>query len=78
MKSALGPGPYGGGEMMKAPTIWGLQDLLRCIGQNQTQISDGSWVPARPLGFWSWHYRCRAAWLVFVGRADAVVWPGGQ
>lgn len=36
-------------------------------------LPDGRWVPARPLGGWG---RWRAAWLVFTGRADALVWPG--
>lgn len=42
------------------------------LGQVSTVI-DGEWVPCRPLGglvFW------RAVWLVFTGRADALVWPG--
>lgn len=41
---------------------------------------DGSrvWVPARPEGYASILVRFRAAWLVFTGRADALVWPEGQ
>lgn len=34
---------------------------------------DGEWVPARPLGGM---VRFKAAWLVFTGRADALIWPG--
>jgi len=41
---------------------------------------DGKWVPARPI-----NYQCRTllerlkeAWLVFQGKADAFIWPGGQ
>ncbi len=41
--------------------------------------NDGrQYVPARPIGFWSWRERFRLAWLVFTGRADALVWPQGQ
>lgn len=36
------------------------------------------WVPARPLGFASIWYRIEATWLVWTGRADALVWPAGQ
>jgi hypothetical protein len=39
---------------------------------------DGRYVPARPKGFSSFWYRVRATWLVWSGRADALVWPGGQ
>lgn len=44
----------------------------------QTDAGDDKepiWVPARPLGFASFWYRCKAAWLVFTGRADALKWP---
>ncbi len=34
----------------------------------------GRWVPVRPEGFGSIWYRLRATWLVFTGRADALVW----
>ena len=44
-------------------------------GQRGTK--DG-WVPARPEGYSSILYRLKATWLVFTGRADALVWPGGQ
>lgn len=35
---------------------------------------EGRWVPARPEGFASPWYRLRATWLVFTGRADALIW----
>lgn len=40
-------------------------------------IVDGKYAPARPLagGF---DRRLRAAWLALTGKADAVIWPGGQ
>lgn len=46
-------------------------------GINDTQVNiHDAWVPARPLGFASLSYRLRATWLVWTGRADALVWPG--
>lgn len=38
----------------------------------------GNYVPARPEGFSSLTYRIQATWLVWTGRADALVWPAGQ
>lgn len=40
----------------------------------QTEI-DGRRQHARPEGFSSIRYRLRATWLVFTGRADALIWP---
>ncbi|MDF2435375.1 MAG: hypothetical protein JWP44_5006 [Mucilaginibacter sp.] len=61
----------------KTPNIYTLENLLHDRHSNSACIN-GKWVPARPIGFWSWSYRIKAAWLVFTGRADAVTWPGGQ
>jgi hypothetical protein len=48
-------------------------------GLNHTQVSVGNkWVPARPLGFYSVITRFKMAWLVFTGKADALVWPFNQ
>lgn len=41
-----------------------------------TQLPDGRWVPARPLGYSSMIYKLRATWLVFTGKADALIWEG--
>ena len=43
-----------------------------------TGLADGRWVPARPIAFQSLRERIRATWLVWTGRADALVWPGDQ
>jgi hypothetical protein len=46
----------------------------------QAGLPDGRWVMARPMG-WSGlclRMRLRAAWLVFTGRADVLMWEGGQ
>jgi hypothetical protein len=58
--------------------IWNLKQLIaHCEAVLTRQTGDGPWIPARP---WvpSLLWRCRAAWLVLRGKADAVVWPGGQ
>ncbi len=39
----------------------------------QTQIG-GRWVAARPEPYSSAFQRWKAAWLVFRGKADALVW----
>jgi len=39
---------------------------------------ESNWVPARPMGYASIRNRFKCAWLVFTGKADALIWPGGQ
>ena len=63
----------------KAPNLWTLKTL-----QNQQEIFgcsvhiDGQWLPARPLGLDTLSNRFKLAWQVFVGKCDAVKWPGNQ
>lgn len=57
-----------------------LDELILSIGRVSKEIN-GRWVPARPEpfgGLGGLRLRVRAAWLVLAGRADAVLWPGGQ
>lgn len=62
---------------MKYPGIVQVGDIIANANAVQHQIPPGmAWVPARPLGYASWRHRWKAAWLVFTGRADALVWPG--
>jgi hypothetical protein len=65
----------------KTPNIYTLESLFSMFkpdgGRCDVEIN-GKWFPARPLGFSSFRYRCKAAWLVFTGKADALTWPGGQ
>lgn len=44
----------------------------------QTYNERSGWVPARPLPGYFWRERFRATWLVWTGRADALIWPGDQ
>lgn len=69
---------------MKAPTIYKLRELQN-LCNTDTMASFNSpatgvqvWVPARPEGLYSIGNRIKAAWLVFTGKADAVIWPGDQ
>ena len=61
--------------MKKAPNIIELENLYRSTDCSQACI-DGKYVPARPIGYFSLSYRLRAAWYVFTGKADALLWPG--
>lgn len=63
--------------MRKAPSLYKLRHLIDMQQQTKVQM-DGDWVPARPLGLDTLTNRLRLAWLVFTGRADAVIWPKGQ
>lgn len=63
--------------MSKAPNIIKLEHLYSRTDCAQVGIG-GKWYPARPIGFFSLTYRIKAAWLVFTGKADALLWPAGQ
>ena len=63
--------------MKKAPQLWKLEELQSHKIKTAVCIGD-KWVPARPLGYYSLASRLRISWMVFVGKADAVIWPGGQ
>ncbi len=64
--------------MKKYPAIWQLSDVMRSANHTSVLLAGGKWVPARPLGFQSMWTRFSAAWLVFTGKADALIWPGDQ
>ena len=67
---------------MKAPTLWELNALMNWVNINSipsTRVEIGGvWLPARPWGLHTLPNRLHCAYLVFTGRADAVIWPGGQ
>jgi hypothetical protein len=66
--------------MEKFPSLWQLKHLFDyCAKGECASSSDGvHYYPARPSGFCSIGNRVRCAWLVFTGRADAVIWDDGQ
>lgn len=57
---------------MKHPSIMRVEDVIKSARTCQVGLPDGRYVPARPLAptFWRW----KATWLVFTGRADALLW----
>jgi len=61
---------------MEYPNIWKAGNLVdHCLtGGVKECTDDGYWQPCRPLGMPTLQNRVRAAWLVFTGRADAVLW----
>jgi hypothetical protein len=61
--------------MGKAPNIIKLENLNSMCRNSQAEIN-GKWVPARPLGYYLLRNRLNAAWMVFTGKADALLWPG--
>ena len=64
---------------MRKPAIFDVRSVAMLATSNgQRSIGpDGEehWLPARPTGYQSFFQRWRAAWLVFTGQADALVWP---
>ena len=62
---------------MRCPTIYKVNDLAEQLNHgNCYALVDGDYVPARPIGFDSFRNRIKAAWMVFLGKADAIVWIG--
>lgn len=70
--------------MQQCPKVYKLMDLIHQVKHSKTRISISTgphsvaWVPCRGINYSSIRTRLKAAWLVFTGRADAVVWPGDQ
>lgn len=64
--------------MNKAPNLLRLADLVHELHHCQMETEGGLWIPGRPLGFYSLWSRLNLAWMVFTGKADALLWPGGQ
>lgn len=57
------------------PMSWDWLDLVLETG---TEIKPGYWAPSRPISAPTLRDRFKAAWLVFTGKADALIWPGNQ
>ena len=41
---------------------------------NDATEIDGKWYPARPYGLTGLRVRFKAAWMVFTGKADVLIW----
>jgi hypothetical protein len=61
----------------KYPIVWQLDCLIKWSKSNRTS-NGNNYYPVRPFGWPSLSSRVQIAWLVFTGRADAVIWPGDQ
>jgi hypothetical protein len=61
--------------MKKYPKV---VDAYELIGSkfDVAALIKGQYVPARSMGWPSFTQRIKCAWLVFTGRADALVWKG--
>lgn len=59
----------------QAPYKWTIDSLIAAMKYGPHTEINGQWQPARPYGYFSLRSRLRLAWLVFTGRADALVWP---
>ena len=56
-----------------------LENVLFMISNTQAHIN-GKWVPARPINYQarSFKEKLKDAWMVYKGKADALVWPENQ
>jgi len=60
------------------PNIRTLASVQDDIETCSVCIND-KWIPCRPITSpETLRTRLKAAWLVFTGKADALLWPGGQ
>lgn len=67
--------PTMGYLMKNRPNLLTVTSLMKSVAQNAQHTPDGKWLPARPVGAFGVVDRFRYAWLVFTGRADALLWP---
>jgi hypothetical protein len=63
---------------MRKPDIRSVVEVVSDAAMCQCGLPDGGYVPARS---YAWNQlrpfgRFRAAWLVFTGKADALIYPG--
>lgn len=63
---------------MKYPNLWTVESLMQSVRSVSVCRDGDNWMPGRPLGYPSFISRCKCAWAVFTGKADAVIWPGDQ
>lgn len=62
--------------MKKYPSVYNLKTFLHTVNSGASvEIKKGYWAPARPVGYISFWHRIQCAWQVFIGKADAVIWP---
>lgn len=57
---------------MHGVSIYHINDVKRRITNNETELEDGSWVLARPLGLGGFFWRLKCAWMIFRGKGHIV------
>ena len=62
--------------MTNYPAIRHIQDVSGMT--TPKTLINNRWVLSRSLGYASLPHRIKAAWLVFTGKADALIWEEGQ
>lgn len=61
--------------MKNYSVIVSVRSLVEMTTVMQSRVPPGmAWVPIRPVGKRSLRQHIKAAWLVLIGRADALVW----
>lgn len=65
-------------KINRAPNVWKLRDLIASTDTIHVSRDGHHYYPGRPIGLDTIGNRVRCAWMVFTGRADAVIWPEGQ
>lgn len=48
---------------------------MRDVIDTTTKMPGGDWQPARPISCPTVLERIRLAWMVLIGKADALTWP---
>ena len=63
---------------MKTPVIYSADQIKNW--DVQTESKNGLWTQARPISYPGINLKRRisAAWMVFTGRADALIWLGDE
>lgn len=61
---------------MKIKKPWGINRISDMVSARVRTQRDGNWVLAVPMPYQkNIRERIRAAWWVFTGKAEAVIWP---
>jgi len=63
--------------MKHYPALYEAEYLGKYLAMHEELAKvNNQWVTARPVGYPSLIRRFKFAWMVFTGKADAVIWPG--
>jgi len=61
---------------VKYPGLRHADELVKSAQHEAAGLPDGRWVVARPVGYSSPWHRLYCTWLVFTGKADALIYKG--